>query len=92
MADSTSTCGRRIRRCNWVRFLARADEDRRPANLRRVGPGSAQFEITRTVEPGEELVASFGEGEDEEGEVDDPRERLANELLIRAISSIVSGK
>ncbi len=100
--DEISECspgGRRVRRCNWVRFLATTEASPSRANLRptrtadpegSAAPPTGEFETTRPVAPGEELVAQF-EPEQEEGP-GSGSSRLANSLLVRAVSNIVAGQ
>ncbi len=64
-------------------------------NLRclRTPSGQLVFEAERAVAPGEELVAGFSqEEEDKEADLQDASSILANALMLRAISSLVTGK
>ena len=83
-------CGRRVRRCNWIRFLARAED--KTANLAcKRANGQFVFEAVRNVEKGEEIVVSFND--DKKTEAEPPLTNnsiLANAMFAKAISSLMS--
>ncbi len=85
---------RRLRRCNWVRFLAVAGRRQQNRNLRclRTPSGQLVFEAERAVAPGEELVAGFSQEEEDKEAEQDASSILANALMLRAITSLVTGK
>ena len=63
-------------------------------NLRclRTPSGQLVFEAERAVAPGEELVAGFSQEEEDKEAEQDASSILANALMLRAISSLVTGK
>ena len=78
------TCGRRVRRANWIRFVTKA-ENEAEANLKclQTPTGQFVFEAARSIEVGEELVVSFKKALDS-------KSLLANAVLAKAIATLMS--
>lgn len=86
--------GRKFRRCNWVRFVRTSGNSETEANARLVTDASGQvvFEVTaEVISPGTELVVSFGNDHETKENRFSANLLLANAMLLKAISTIMSG-